>query len=78
MLRLIAEAIEIKPGLLPSRYGNDKQWKAINYYSNPGVSFEGKATGDANNDNAKMLNQMRFLYEKIGDEDVACPANFGM
>jgi len=44
----------------------------VNYYSNPDVSFNGIPTGDAQNNNAKLLSERRFLMANVGDKSMAC------
>ena len=47
--------------------------KRMNYYSSSGVAYQGYATGNKNNDNARTLTEVRFAAANIGDETMACP-----
>ena len=35
------------------------------------------STGDGSNDVARLLNERRFLFAAIGDEDKECSPNYG-
>jgi len=53
-------------------YGARGYYNRVNYYSNPNVSFNNVPTGDANNNNAKVLTERRFLMANVGDESMSC------
>ena len=39
--------------------------------------MDGHLVGDADHDNTRVLNERRFLMEKIGDESAKCPVGYG-
>ncbi len=39
---------------------------------------QGEKVGAPTEDNSKMLNERRFMYELIGDEKIQCAPNFGI
>ena len=40
----------------------------VNYYSSSNVTYKNMPTGDANNDNAKLLSDRRFVMAAVGDD----------
>ena len=46
----------------------------IDYFSNPGVLYQGIPTGTAENNNACRLSEVRFAVANIGDESMVCPS----
>lgn len=40
----------------------------VNYYSSSNVTYKDMPTGDANNDNAKLLSDRRFVMAAVGDD----------
>ena len=48
-----------------------------NFYSNsrPEITFGGDKLGNADNDNARVINERRFVIEALGDEKGACPTS---
>ncbi len=58
---------------LRSRYPTGNHPRRINYYASADIKdTDGHSTGDANADNARVLNQRRFLHMAVGDESVGC------
>ncbi len=50
----------------------------INYFSSSSVlDGDYDSTGDGSNDVARLLNERRFLFAAIGDEDKECSPNYG-
>jgi len=64
--------------LIPNGYRTILAYKAnghatrINYYSNPYVKFNGRATGTKQANNAEILIRNRFFLSAIGDESEEC------
>ena len=44
----------------------------VNRYSNARVRFGGRRTGDSQNDNARLLNERRFLMQNVDNERRSC------
>lgn len=53
-------------------YTADGYDKRVNYYSSPGLTFQSIPTGTAEDDNAKLLMERRFLMAAVGDESMGC------
>ena len=50
----------------------------INHFSNPRTIFQGEQLGvDWKYDNAKLLNQNRFILEQSDNENMTCSWGFG-
>lgn len=57
----------------PCSYPTGNNWKTINYYSGSNLfDTDGDATGTKGDDNARVLNERRFVYQDIGDESEKC------
>jgi len=57
-----------------NRYPDEKYNIRLNYYSSSTVRFNNIPTGDANNNNAQLLTQRRFLMQAVGNEAAQCSA----
>jgi hypothetical protein len=44
----------------------------VNYYSGLDLTFEGASTGNADNNNAALLTERRFMMSNVGQEEYAC------
>jgi hypothetical protein len=63
----------IKEGQYRSIMGyNFRGEKRVNYYSNPSVKYKGLPTGTSKENNAKVLQDIRFAAAKIGNEKMKC------
>jgi hypothetical protein len=47
----------------------------VNYYSSASVKYNNIPTGDANNTNALLLIQRRFLMQAVGNEASTCSSS---
>jgi len=54
-------------------YWSNRNPQRINYYSDDRLTDKARdRLGDAKHDNARVLNDRRFIYQDIGDESQAC------